>query len=116
MVPKCRRSMSTLPRKGNEKRWYPIPENVYGIAGERVICLSSKRTENTVYDFPCMNEGVKFQMWAVQLAFSPNVNESFWARRALLLKLWLPRDRNGAGQGEFASGRFRREDPWALRF
>jgi len=25
-----------------------------------------------------MNEAVKFQMWAVQLAFSPNVNESFW--------------------------------------
>jgi hypothetical protein len=33
--------------------------------------LSSVRTENTVHDFPCMNEAVKFQMWAVQLAFVP---------------------------------------------
>jgi hypothetical protein len=32
-----------------------------------------------------MNEAVKFQMWAVQLAFSPNVNESFGALKALLL-------------------------------
>ena len=70
--------------KSNEKRSDAIPQNVYKPQARELHAFSSVRTGNTVCDFPCMNEAVKFQMWAVQLAFSPNVNECFWANRPLL--------------------------------
>jgi hypothetical protein len=79
----------------NETLSSTIPSQVYKIERGEIHAFSSVCTVNTVCDFPCMSEAVKFQMWAVQLAFVPERQVIF---QVLLLGAITAGEENGAGE------------------